>query len=163
LGITPAVVFVATGSGGTQAGLVAGNVALGLSWRVIGASVSRPPDEAAAQVLRVARDCSDRLSLVLPTPADVEIRDCRGPGFGVASEHDRLSARLALHQEGLLLDSYYGAKAMSLLRSELANGCPAPVVFWHTGGVAAALSALSQGADPPPADTQGADVQGAHR
>jgi D-cysteine desulfhydrase len=146
LGITPAVVVVATGSGGTQAGLVAGQVGFELSWRVIGASVSRPPDDAAAQVLLVACDCANRLSLVPPTWADVEIRDCRGLGFGVASEQDRISARLALHHEGLLLDDYYGAKAMSLLRSELANGCPTPVVFWHTGGVAAALSALTQGA-----------------
>ena len=147
-GITPAVVVVATGSGGTQAGLVAGQVGFGLSWRVVGASVSRPPHNAAAQVVRVARDCADRLSLVPPTPADVEIRDCRGPGFGVASEQDRLSTRLTLHHEGLLLDDYYGAKAMSLLRSELADGCPTPVVFWHTGGFAAALSALTQGARP---------------
>ncbi len=145
-GITPAVVVVATGSGATQAGLVAGQVGFGLSWRVIGASVSRPPDDAAAQVLRVARDCAARLSLVPPTSADVEIRDCRGPGFGLASDDDRLSARLALRHEALLLDDYYGAKAMSLLRRELADGCPTPVVFWHTGGIAATLTALTQGA-----------------
>lgn len=145
-GITPAVVVVATGSGATQAGLVAGQVGFGLSWRVIGASVSRPPGDAAAQVLRVARDCAARLSLVPPTSADVEIRDCRGPGFGLASDDDRLSARLALRHEALLLDDYYGAKAMSLLRRELADGCPTPVVFWHTGGIAATLTALTQGA-----------------
>jgi D-cysteine desulfhydrase len=144
-GITPAVVVVATGSGATQAGLVAGQVGFGLPWRVIGASVSRPPDDAAAQVLRVARDCAERLSLVPATAADVEIRDYRGPGFGVPSDDDRVSARLARQHEALLLDDYYGAKALSLLRGELAAGCPTPVVFWHTGGVAAALSALTDG------------------
>jgi D-cysteine desulfhydrase len=144
--ITPAVVVVATGSGGTQAGLVAGQVGLGLPWRVVGASVSRPPDEAAAQVLRAARACADLLSLTAASAAAVEIRDCRGPGFGVASADDRRSARLALFHEALLLDDYYGAKAMTLLRRELAGGCSTPVVFWHTGGVAAALSALTVGA-----------------
>jgi D-cysteine desulfhydrase len=148
LDLAPAMLVVATGSGGTQAGLVAGTVGFELTWRVLGASVSRPPAQAAAQVLRVARDCADRLTLVPPTSADVEIRDCRGPGFGVASEQDRLSADLALHHEGMLLDDYYGAKAMSLLRRELANGCATPVVFWHTGGVAAALSSLTEGAGP---------------
>jgi D-cysteine desulfhydrase len=145
-GVTPALVVVATGSGGTQAGLVAGQVGFGLPWRVIGASVSRPPDEAAAQVLRAARDCAKLLSLTPAVSAAVEIRDCRGPGFGVASDDDRRSARLALLHEALLLDDYYGAKAMTLLRRELADGCPTPVVFWHTGGIAAALSALSSGA-----------------
>jgi len=69
-----------------------------------------------------------------------------GPGFGIASTQDRLSARLALQHEGLLLDDYYGAKAMTLLRGLLETACPTPVVFWHTGGVSAALTTLTQGA-----------------
>jgi hypothetical protein len=46
----------------------------------------------------------------------------------------------------MLLDDYYGATAMTLLRSLLADGAPTPAVFWHTGGVAAALTALTEGA-----------------
>jgi 1-aminocyclopropane-1-carboxylate deaminase/D-cysteine desulfhydrase-like pyridoxal-dependent ACC family enzyme len=45
-----------------------------------------------------------------------------------------------LKREGLLLDDYYGAKAMTLLRTLLAETAVTPVVFWHTGGVAAALT-----------------------
>jgi 1-aminocyclopropane-1-carboxylate deaminase/D-cysteine desulfhydrase-like pyridoxal-dependent ACC family enzyme len=97
-------------------------------------------------VLRAARGCAKLLSLTPATSDAVEIRDYRGPGFGVASDDDRRSTRLALLHEALLLDDYYGAKALSLLRRELADGCPTPVVFWHTGGVAAALSALTLGA-----------------
>ena len=41
-GIQPDIVVVATGSGATQAGLVAGQAGYGLPWHVIGASVSRP-------------------------------------------------------------------------------------------------------------------------
>jgi 1-aminocyclopropane-1-carboxylate deaminase/D-cysteine desulfhydrase-like pyridoxal-dependent ACC family enzyme len=48
-----------------------------------------------------------------------------------------------LRHEGLLLDDYYGTKAMTLFRSLLAEGAPTPAVFWHTGGVAAALAALT--------------------
>jgi len=33
-----------------------------------------------------------------------------------------------------------------LFRSLLADGAPTPAVFWHTGGVAAALTALTRGA-----------------
>lgn len=147
-GVSPSVVVVATGSGGTQGGLVAGQVGFELPWRVLGASVSREPEEAHAQVLGIAGECARLLGLTPPVATDVELHDCRGPGFGVPSEDDRTSAAIALRHEGLLLDPYYGAKAMSLLRREIRDGTPAPVVFWHTGGVAAALSALVQGAQP---------------
>jgi D-cysteine desulfhydrase len=143
IGITPEVVVVATGSGGTQAGLVAGKVGFDLPWQVVGASVSRPADDMADLVLKLSRDCADGLGLARPGAADIDVRDLIGPGFGMASTEDRHSARLALHHEGLLLDEFYGAKAMTLLRRLLEAGCPTPVVFWHTGGVSAALTALT--------------------
>jgi D-cysteine desulfhydrase len=140
--VSPGTVVVATGSGATQAGLVAGLVGCGLSWRLVGASVSRPAPDMVDQVLRLSRDGAAALGLDVPTAEDIDVRDCRGAGFGVPSTEDRVSARLALHHEGLLLDDYYGAKAMTLLRALLTEGAATPVVFWHTGGVAAALAAL---------------------
>jgi 1-aminocyclopropane-1-carboxylate deaminase/D-cysteine desulfhydrase-like pyridoxal-dependent ACC family enzyme len=86
------------------------------------------------------------LALDPPGIESVDVRDCRGAGFGLASHDDHLSARLALRHEGLLLDDYYGAKAMTLFRSLLADRAPTPAVFWHTGGVAAALATLTRGA-----------------
>ena len=141
-GVTVSTVVVATGSGGTQAGLVAGQVGCRLPWRVVGASVSRPTADMAEQVLALSRSCAAVLGVDEPAAADVDVRDCRGAGFGVASAEDRISSRLALQQEGLLLDDYYGAKAMTLLRTLLSAGAPTPAVFWHTGGVSAALAAL---------------------
>ena len=143
IGIAPEVVVVATGSGGTQAGLVAGTVGFALPWRVVGASVSRPADDMSDLVLRLSQDCGDSLGLARPTVSDIDVRDLLGPGFGIASTEDRLSARMALQHEGLLLDDYYGAKAMTLLRRLLETACPTPVVFWHTGGVSAALTTLT--------------------
>jgi D-cysteine desulfhydrase len=140
--VTPRTVVVATGSGGTQAGLVAGQVGCGRPWRLVGASVSRPAPSMADQVLRLSRAGAAALGLDEPTAADVDVRDCRGAGFGVASAEDRVSSHLALASEGLLLDDYYGAKAMTLLRTLLAAGSATPAVFWHTGGLAAALTAL---------------------
>jgi hypothetical protein len=43
----------------------------------------------------------------------------------------------------LLLDDTYTAKAMTLLRS-LAADRPGPFVFWHTGGLTHALTALGR-------------------
>lgn len=141
-GVTPRTVVVATGSGGTQAGLVAGQVGCGLPWRIVGASVSRPAADMADQVLRLARAGAADLGFAEPTAADVDVRDCRGAGFGVASAEDQVSSRLAFRHEGLLLDDYYGAKAMTLFRTLLSGGAPTPAVFWHTGGAAAALTGL---------------------
>lgn len=144
-GIDAQTVVVASGSGGTQAGLVAGQAAYGLTWQLLGASVSRPADQLAEQVRAASRACAALLGAEPPPDEAVDVRDCRGPGFGVPSEEDLTSARLALAHEGLLLDHYYGAKAMTLLRTRLAAGVATPAVFWHTGGVGAALTALTRG------------------
>jgi len=140
--VAPRTVVVPTGSGGTQAGLVAGLVGFGLPWRLIGASVSRPAPGLAERILHISRACAAAMGLDGPSADDVDVRDCRGAGFGVASAEDRASSRLALEQEGLLLDDYYGAKAMTLFRTLLVAEAPTPAVFWHTGGVAAALAGL---------------------
>jgi D-cysteine desulfhydrase len=145
-GIRVATVVVATGSGSTQAGLIAGQVGFGLTWQLVGASVSRPAQPLADQILRNSQDCAAILALDRPGIENVDVRDCRGAGFGLASHDDHVSGQLALRHEGLLLDDYYGAKAMTLFRSLLADGVQTPAVFWHTGGVAAALAALTRGA-----------------
>jgi D-cysteine desulfhydrase len=141
-GVSPRTVVVATGSGATQAGLVAGQVGGRLPWRLVGASVSRPAPGMADRILRLSRAGASALGLDEPTADDVDVRDCRGAGFGVASAEDRFSTRLALQHEGLLLDDYYGAKAMTLFRTLMTERGSTPAVFWHTGGVAGALTAL---------------------
>ncbi|HEX5087761.1 MAG TPA: pyridoxal-phosphate dependent enzyme [Nocardioides sp.] len=143
--VSARTVVLATGSGGTQAGLVAGTVGFGQRWRVVGASVSRPAQPMAERVLRLARACAASMGLDEPCGDQVDVRDCRGPGFGLTSDEDRVSSHLALAHEGLLLDDYYGAKAMSLFRAMLTAGAETPAVFWHTGGVAAALAVLMGG------------------
>lgn len=145
-GIAARTVVVATGSGGTQAGLVAGQVGFDQKWRVIGASVSRPAGAIADQILRTSRACAALIGVAEPGPANIDVRDLRGAGFGVASADDRVSADIALTHEGLLLDDYYGAKAMTLFRTLLSRHAPTPAVFWHTGGIVAALAALLRGA-----------------
>jgi D-cysteine desulfhydrase len=147
-GFEPRSVVVATGSGCTQAGLVAGQVGLGLPWHVTAASVSRPAEEAHARVLSLARECARHLDLPGPAPSrdDVDVQDLRGPGFGRPSAEDHASAELALCHEALILDHHYGSKAMSLLRRMLEADAPTPVVLVHTGGIVGALSAVTEGA-----------------
>ena len=54
LGERPAALWLAAGSGGTQAGLVAGAALAGAWYRVRGVAVSRPADETRARVASLA-------------------------------------------------------------------------------------------------------------
>jgi D-cysteine desulfhydrase len=139
--VRPATVLVAAGSGGTAAGLVAGAAADGNSWQVLAAAVSRPPVETADRMLRLAEQAAERLGLRPATAADIDVTDARGPGYGVPSAAGERAAELAGSTEGLLLDPVFAAKALAVLLDRPA--LPGPIVFWHTGGQAAALGHLA--------------------
>lgn len=139
------VVVVATGAGGTLAGLVAGNVARGRPLRVVGASVSRPPDETADRVLDLARRAAALRGDPAPVAADVELVDARGPGHGLPSPEGEAAAAVALRAAGLVLDPVYTAKALAALPAVAAGH---PALFWHTGGLLDAVAGWL-GAAPP--------------
>jgi 1-aminocyclopropane-1-carboxylate deaminase/D-cysteine desulfhydrase-like pyridoxal-dependent ACC family enzyme len=162
-GVDSARVVVATGSGGTLAGLVAGNVLAGRPLTLVGAAVSRPPDETARRVLGLARECLRLLAgSGLPGvpavqrvsgagvgpvsgaevgPDDVVVADARGPGHGMASPEGIAAAEQAMQTEGLMVDPVYTAKALALVSRYAGDG---NVVFWHTGGQ---LDVLAQAAE----------------
>jgi 1-aminocyclopropane-1-carboxylate deaminase/D-cysteine desulfhydrase-like pyridoxal-dependent ACC family enzyme len=135
------------GSGGTLAGLVAGNVLLGRPLTLVGASASRPPAEAARRVLALAAECARILAAALSpglagrataevTEADVTVADVRGPGHGLPSAAGTAAAEQALTTEGLMADPVYTAKALTLV----AGGGALDTVFWHTGGLLDAVA-----------------------
>ena len=135
-GIEAERVVVAVGSGGTLAGLVAGNVLLGRPWTLVGGSVSRPAEQVAARVLALARECAGVLGSAQTGAAgigqqDVVLADARGPGHGLASADGTAMAERAMRTEGLMTDPVYTAKALALLPRHAGSGT---VVFWHTGG-----------------------------
>jgi 1-aminocyclopropane-1-carboxylate deaminase/D-cysteine desulfhydrase-like pyridoxal-dependent ACC family enzyme len=139
VGLRPTVVVVATGSGGTQAGLVAGTVAAGRPWRVVGASVSRPVEEVRDRILRLALDCADLIEGPQPEDDDVEVVEAIGPGYGAPSTEGSEATRLAAETEGLLLDPTFTAKGMATLIRLAREGLPGPAVFLHTGGTGEAV------------------------
>ncbi|MBV9279876.1 MAG: pyridoxal-phosphate dependent enzyme [Chloroflexi bacterium] len=143
--VEPETIVLATGSCGTQAGLVAGTVAGGYGWTVIGASVSRPVEECRERVLRLARGCAALLGVPAAGEERVHVRDARGPGYGLASAAGREAAGLMARTEGVLLDPIYTGKAFGLLLSLLDDGLAGPIVFWHTGGIPAAVGAALGG------------------
>ncbi len=118
------MVFVADGSGGTHAGLLAGWGEHGP--RVIGVDVGTRPDLAEAVA---------RMSGTASTP-EID-RDHVGPGYGRVDDRTIDALKLAARTEGLVLDPVYTAKAMAALMTWARQGrlaAGASICFWHTGG-----------------------------
>jgi D-cysteine desulfhydrase len=139
LDIEAEVVVIASGSGTTCAGLVVGAALRDVPWRIVGASVSRPVDRASEEIAGLAAGCAALLDVPAPSMDRLELVDARGPGHGNASGAGERAADIALRTEGLLLDPVYTAKAFAVLLSLEPTG---PVVFWHTGGLLAAVAHL---------------------
>jgi len=144
-GVSPRYVFCATGSGGTQAGLVAGHHLVGDQAQVVGIAVSRKNDEYEAYCAEL---CNKALAW-LGSDARVSAADFtvdRGyylPGYEQPSEAASDAIRLLARTEGLMLDPVYTGKAFAGLLDWVKQGKVKPgdtVVFWHTGGATALFS-----------------------
>ena len=143
----PAGLWLATGSCGTQAGLVAGAVLTAAPYQVVGVSVSRPVAECSARVRELAAAAAalagpgpdlpgpdlPGASTGLPWP---EVRDgWIGPGYGEPSAAGQEAARLVAATEGVFLDPVFGAKAMAALVADCRAGkVRGPQVFLVSGG-----------------------------
>jgi D-cysteine desulfhydrase len=142
LGERPAAVWLATGSGGTQAGLVAGAALAGVSYRVRGVAVSRPADETRDRVRSLAAGAAalaggGRARARIAAP-DV-LGGWIGPGYGVPSPEGQQAARLVAVTEGVFLDGTFGAKAMAALIAECRAGRVRGTQVFLVGGGAPTL------------------------
>lgn len=141
LGIGPDWVVHATGSAGTQAGLVAGMVALGGRAHVLGASVRHPRELQQEVVADLANRTLAHAGLGERVAAgDILVDDgFVGPGYGVPTAATLEAIRLLARHEGVLLDPVYSGKGFACLVSRIRAGeFPEgdTVVFVHTGGAA---------------------------
>jgi D-cysteine desulfhydrase family pyridoxal phosphate-dependent enzyme len=141
-GFEPDYVLHATGSGGTQAGLLVGAKAASPRCRVIGISVSDPKGPFADDVLEIGRAAEAAFGLGLDLrPDDVIVFDeYLGAGYGIVDKAVAETIRLVFQTEGIVLDPVYTAKAMIGLRDLVKTGFFNPkdkVVFMHTGGTPA--------------------------
>lgn len=141
-GAEPDYIIHATGSGGTQAGLLVGARAMTSGCRVLGISVSDPKGPFSEDVLEIARATDDALGLGLEVlPGDIVVFDeYLGEGYGKVDRGVAEVIRLVFQTEGIVLDPVYTAKAMVGLIDLVKTGFFNPadkVVFVHTGGTPA--------------------------
>ena len=142
LDITIDSVVLATGSGSTHAGLLAGLRALGSRARVYGFCVRRHKaaqgERVAARLLEVARMIGEEGAV---GGEEVWVDDSTlGPGYGQLTDGVMEAIGLAAQLDGILLDPTYTGKAMAGLIGLVRSGELGPgelCVFLHTGGTPA--------------------------
>lgn len=142
LGVAIKYVIHATGSGGTQAGLVVGAKALDKNCRVLGISVSAPKEEMARDVLAIARDTERALGLDLDLRQEdiIVLDEYLKAGYGVVDRDIAEVIQLLFKTEGIVLDPVYTGKAMVALVDLIKKGHfqkQDKIVFFHTGGTPA--------------------------
>jgi len=143
-GLNPSHIFTASGSCGTQAGLLMGLRYFGnTTTRVVGVSVSGSRQRLEARIGNVLDQISEVSGLPrdIVEPRDVFVNDNYiGEGYGRPTDAGIAAMRLLAANEGVILDPVYTGKCMSGLLDMLQNGMlenPRDVVFLHTGGAPA--------------------------
>jgi L-cysteate sulfo-lyase len=132
----------ATGSAGTQAGLVAGLEGCNAGIGVQGISVRNPKTKQEDTVYGLAAETADYLGIKGGIARERVIADDGyvGPGYGQATPEMVEAIELMALNEGILLDPVYSGKGMAGLIDLVRRGVfrkQDNVVFLHTGGAAA--------------------------
>jgi len=142
LNIEPDLIVIASSSGGTQAGLVAGAWALGWDVPILGISIDEAEAHLRGMVADLASQTAERLGKPHTfTPTEILVSaNYLGAGYGVVGDLERDAIRLMAQTEGILLDPVYTGRAFGGLLDILRYrpdrfGKPVrSIVFWHTGG-----------------------------
>ncbi|MEI2416969.1 D-cysteine desulfhydrase family protein [Orrella sp. JC864] len=130
----------ASGSGGTQAGLLLGALVHGAEFPILGVSVLHPAQQLHTLVSNVLADAAALLDTPLTGRMRVPKVDDRyiGRGYGLMHDTTRQALSLAAATEGILLDPVYTGKAFAGLVGRVREGDfrkGDTVVFLHTGGI----------------------------
>ncbi|MEM6466098.1 MAG: D-cysteine desulfhydrase [Pseudomonadota bacterium] len=132
----------ATGSSGTQAGLVAGLAAIKSDIHLLGIGVRAPQEKQEQMVFDLAKRTAQHLGLGTQIARDQVRANCNyiGAGYGHPTQGMIEATKLLAQTEGLLFDPVYSGKGLDGLIDQLNRGYfdgMDNVVFLHTGGSAA--------------------------
>ena len=132
----------ASGSSGTQAGLVAGLAAVDSDLPLLGIGVRAPREQQETMVHDLACRTMDHLGAGFEVARDRVRANCDyvGPGYGLPTDGMRDAVSLLARLEGLLFDPVYSGKGLAGLIDLVQRGDFAGstnIVFLHTGGSAA--------------------------
>lgn len=153
IGLQIGHVVHATGSAGTQAGLVTGFVALNSGVPVLGIGVRAAREQQENSVFNLACRTAEHLGVPGIVKREHVVANCDyvGQGYGIPTDGMREAVSLLASTEGILLDPVYSGKGMAGLLDLVRKGHfprDSDVVFLHTGG-SAALFGYRQAFDLP--------------
>lgn len=132
----------ATGSSGTQAGLVAGLAALQSDIHLLGIGVRAPQDKQEGMVHDLAVRTIEFMGADTQIARETVRANCNyvGAGYGLPTNGMIDALKLLARTEGLLFDPVYSGKGLDGLIDQIRKGYfdrMDNVVFLHTGGSAA--------------------------
>lgn len=135
----PDYVFVASGTGGTQAGLHVGFKKLFPTTKVIGISIARDQERGKKVILEEVNNLSKKLNIDLSTEEKITFLD-QWIGNGYGKIYPRLFEVIkhAAMNDGLITDPTYTGKALTAIYDMAMNDeikKNSNVLFWHTGGI----------------------------
>lgn len=131
--------ITATGSAGTQAGLIVGLKALNAQLPLLGIGVRAPKDKQEENVFKLAQAVEEKLGVQgVVARADVVANcDYVGPGYGVPADSTLEAIDIFAKTEAILLDPVYSGKGAAGLIDLIRKGHfkkGQRVLFLHTGG-----------------------------
>ncbi|MFT2091934.1 D-cysteine desulfhydrase [Paraglaciecola sp. 2405UD69-4] len=132
-------IVLASGSAGTQAGLLAGLIAAKSDIPVLGIGVSRSTQEQEQLVTELLKETLIKLDID-PNEGNNRVfanGNYYGEGYGITTPAMVEAVEKAAQLEGILLDPVYTGKAMAGLIDLCATGAIKPnskLLFLHTGG-----------------------------
>jgi L-cysteate sulfo-lyase len=134
-------VVLASGSGGTQGGMVLGLAESGTHIRGIGIDIDDDPPVVLADVRRIARDGAAKLGIEPIDDDKITLETGHAtPGYGQPNAGMIEAVKLTARLEAILLDPVYTGKGMAGLIGMIRAGrfrADETVVFVHTGGMPA--------------------------
>jgi L-cysteate sulfo-lyase len=147
-GINVGHIVTATGSAGTQAGLIVGLKAMNSGIPLLGIGVNAPQEKQEEKVFSLACETAEYIGKPGCVARDDVVANCDyvGDGYGVPTDSMNEAVLLLARTEGLLFDPVYSGKALAglidLVRSDQFEGDN--IVFLHTGGAAALFAYADQ-------------------
>jgi L-cysteate sulfo-lyase len=148
-GIVVDHLVTATGSAGTQAGLIVGLKAARPDVPLLGIGVNVPKEVQEDRVYNLACETADYIGKPGIVAREDVVANCDyvGAGYGIPTAGMNEAVLLLARLEGLLFDPVYSGKALAgmidlVRKGEFARG--ENIVFLHTGGAAALFAYADQ-------------------
>ena len=141
-------IVTATGSAGTQGGLIVGLKAMQSTIPLLGIGVSVPQQDQEEKVFELACETAEYIGRPGCVVREDVVANCNyvGDGYGVPTESMNEAVLMLARTEGLLFDPVYSGKGLAGMIDLIRDGTLSDgnIVFLHTGGSAALFAYADQ-------------------